>query len=29
MAEVTNKDKIKAAKKALDESKKLYQDAER
>jgi len=29
MAEVTNQDKIKAAKKALDESKKLYQDAER
>jgi hypothetical protein len=29
MAEVTNQDKIKAAKKSLDEAKKLYQDAER
>jgi len=28
MAEITNKDKIKAAKNALDESKKLYQDAQ-
>jgi Ca2+/Na+ antiporter len=28
MAEISNKDKIKAAKKALDESKKLYQDAQ-